>query len=454
LVHHATKRRSASGHAIHARRTTKHGTGAFLYTILSALALALVLAFALPHTSLGFFGTHADQPTPTALPSATPEDTTDTGEPQVVQPTPSPDPITQLDIVAAGDILPHGAVLVSAKASGTYDFVSLMEPVAQFINGAGLALCHMEVPSAAPGGKPSGYPHFSAPAQMVPEIRRAGWDGCSSASNHSADQGRPGIVDTLNAFDAAGLGVSGTARSPETATPQFYEVKVDEKTVRIAHISVTNILNASAVKGFIPARWELNRSTPDEVIEQARLAREQGADLVLVSVHDGQEYSSQPTEAQKAYVQALADSGEIDATIGHHAHVPQPITKLAGGPQGDGMWAAYGLGNFLSNQDSDCCVAQTSNGLLYFLHVEVGPDLKAHITGASWRATTVDRLGGHRVLDLSALAQEHIGAGTLSAQDIETRYQQVRDVVGDEASELTDFVPSDATVTVVPRAGS
>jgi poly-gamma-glutamate capsule biosynthesis protein CapA/YwtB (metallophosphatase superfamily) len=55
--------------------------------------------------------------------------------------------------------------------------------------------------------------------------------------------------------------------------------------------------------------------------------------------------------------------------IGHHAHVPQPVVELARGADGEGTWVAYGLGNYLSNQDDDCCSAATSSGLLFTAHV-------------------------------------------------------------------------------------
>ena len=50
--------------------------------------------------------------------------------------------------------------------------------------------------------------------------------------------------------------------------------------------------------------------------------------------------------------------GVIDLVIGHHAHVPQPVAHLSGGPRGEGMWVAYGLGNYVSNQDGACCAAE------------------------------------------------------------------------------------------------
>ena len=45
------------------------------------------------------------------------------------------------------------------------------------------------------------------------------------------------------------------------------------------------------------------------------------------------------------------------------------MVHLSGGPRGEGMWVAYGLGNYLSNQDGACCVENTDSGLLLTAHV-------------------------------------------------------------------------------------
>ncbi len=366
-------------------------------------------------------------------------------------PYPSMDRSVRFSVVAAGDVLPHGPVNESARTSNGFDFTPLMENVQPLLTHAGLALCHMEVPIAAVGAPPKSYPIFAAPRPLVASLKRAGWDGCSTASNHSDDMGANGILVTLDEFDAQGLGHVGTARNAQNATPQIYEVSAHGMSVQVAHISVTKLMNAGAGGPRHVEAWEVDRSSAAQVIETAKKARKAGADIVLVSIHDGTEYEATPTAQQVQYAQELADSGEIDATIGHHAHVPQPITQLKGGVDGNGMWAAYGLGNFLSNQDVECCVAATSNGLMYFIDVEASPTSPARVTGVSWRATTVDRKEGHAVLDLSQLAHEKRGSGSLSATEIARRYAEVKGVVGNEAPELADIEPSKVEVEVIKR---
>ena len=64
----------------------------------------------------------------------------------------------------------------------------------------------------------------------------------------------------------------------------------------------------------------------------------------MVSLHWGNEYRSEPSDAQNAWLDQILPADEIDLVIGHHAHVVQPVDKV-----GD-EWVVFGLGNFLSNQ--------------------------------------------------------------------------------------------------------
>lgn len=78
---------------------------------------------------------------------------------------------------------------------------------------ADLAICHLETPVAAPGGPFRGYPRFAAQPQIVDALAGAGYDVCSTASNHSLDDGFDGLTRTLDVLEAAGVAPTGTHRS-------------------------------------------------------------------------------------------------------------------------------------------------------------------------------------------------------------------------------------------------
>lgn len=373
--------------------------------------------------------------TPATDPVADPSgsaSTTGSPPPPAATPSPPPQEDIELTLLAAGDVLTHAAVNDSATGADGIDYSPLLSGIDPWVAGADLALCHLEVPVAPPGVAPSGYPVFRAPVEIVRDLGEQGWDGCSTASNHAADGGYDALAATLDAFDEAGMGHVGTARDKqESRGAQFYELRRDGRTVTVAHLSATYGLN-----GLPPPRgtWSVDIIDPARIARQARAARAAGADLVIASLHDGVEYVTEPTKHQRAATRALARSRQIDLVIGHHAHVPQPVERLRGGPAGDGMWVAYGLGNLLSNQGADCCVPASAVGLLMVADIVQPPEGNTRVTGVRWAATTVDRAAGHRLRSTrDALARPD---GTLlTTAELQERLQIAQDAAGDRAKE-------------------
>lgn len=230
-----------------------------------------------------------------------------------------------------------------------------------------------------------------------------------------------------------GLGFEGTATSEKMQSiPQRYTLEREGMTIDIAHIAAAYGLNGLSVPAGKP--WSVNLIDVDEIVAQAKMARDDGADLVVLSLHFGQEYRIEPTEDQLRIAQEIADSGEVDLLIGHHAHISQPMAKLDGGPRDEGMWVAYGLGNMLSNQDSSCCVVGTESGLLMVADVTKTEGEPASVTDVRWQGITVDRRGKHHLFPFAGNLKS--GAGTLSAAEMKKRRERVADAVGDEAKEI------------------
>ena len=253
-------------------------------------------------------------------------------------------PRPSITLAFTGDTLIHLALTHRAAEYGdesgeAYDFRPMFEPVRSVLGAADLAICHLEVPLSADNSILSGYPLFSAPAGLADALAWAGYDGCSTASNHSIDQGAAGVTDTLDVLDAAGLGHAGTARNAaEAASITTYDVEG----IQVAHLAATWWLNGLHLPADKP--WLAELIDVDRLLADAATARGHGADLVVVSLHCCAEYSSTPTAYQVGLAARLLTSPNIDLVIGHHAHVLQPVAAVGE------EFAAYGLGNFLSGQ--------------------------------------------------------------------------------------------------------
>lgn len=395
-------------------------------------------------------------PTPVSSPTGTLSPGTDPEVDPAPDPSPTPEPLpdAEFTIGAVGDVIPHDTVVRNARTADGYDFTRLLQPTRAWSEGVDLALCNLETPLLPPDQEPSGYPLFGAPEELAHDLADLGWDGCSTANNHTLDRGLDNVVHTLDVLDEAGMGHAGSARSSaEGEAAQVYELQRSGQTIRIAQIAATDSTNGLPIPAGAP--WAVTMLDTQDLIDRATRARQDGADLVVASLHWGAEYVSQPGAEQEAIAQELADSGQIDLIIGNHSHVPQPFDLLDGGPDGTGMWVAYSLGNFISNQDELCCVPQTATGLFMTASV-VKPDGEAaRVTGLEWTAMTVDRLGSQRVHPLHPLVSgDHPEDLALSTEQIQRRDTMVREVM-----EPTGFpertqppAPTGDRAVVIPRS--
>lgn len=261
-------------------------------------------------------------------------------------PSPGPAAARSFTLVATGDVLVHqgGALTAGAARGGGYDFSGVLAPVAPVLRAADLAVCHLETPVAPRGGPYRGYPSFAVQPEIVDALAGAGYDLCSTASNHSLDDGFDGLVRTLDTLDAAGIAHTGTYRSAaESGQPRI----VDAAGVRVGFVSVTFGLNG--VPRPAGREWAVDVfDVPDVagVLAAAGRARAAGAEVVVAAVHCCAEYDHDPTGPQVEAVRALLASPDVDLVLGHHAHVVQPFERIGG------EWAAFGLGNSVAEHST------------------------------------------------------------------------------------------------------
>ena len=172
----------------------------------------------------------------------------------------------------------------------------------------------------------------------------------------------------------------------------------------------------------------------------------------MLQIQWGTEYQSQPDQNQQQLAAELAATGQFDAIFGNHVHVPQPITQLAGGPNGT-TWVAYGAGNYLSNQTAECCAYLSPVGIFPVLSVTLpGAQDAAVRTEMTWTAHTTDTYGGHRVYPLAELAAGEIPTATISPAEASERLAALLEVMGGDALQRrAPYTPSGPEPQLVPR---
>ncbi|MFF9012910.1 CapA family protein [Streptomyces sp. NPDC014870] len=249
---------------------------------------------------------------------------------------------TGFTLVATGDVLPHDSVIQKAAADANgqgHDFGPMLSGVKSVVSGADLAICHMETVYGAEGGPYTGYPAFKSPPEIAPALKETGYDSCSTASNHTLDDGAAGLVRTLDALDKAGVRHAGSARTAdEAARPTLLEAG----DATVAQLAYTYDTNGYPLPEGKP--WSVNLIDEGKIVADARAARQAGADVVVVSIHWGTEWQTAPDDRQLTLARSLTASQtdgrpDIDLILGTHAHVPQAYEKV------NGTWVIYGMGD-------------------------------------------------------------------------------------------------------------
>ena len=313
-------------------------------------------------------------------------------------------------VVASGDILIHADLATQAAAdarltgAGSYDFRPMLAGVKPVVAAADLAICHLETPLAPAGGPFSYYPSFSVPPQVAVAIKATGYDTCSTASNHTLDQGTAGVRRTLDDLDAAGVRHTGSARSAaEAATPDILDVRDGSGTVKVAQLSYTYGFNGLSVPSGTP--WLANQINAGAILNAARRARAAGAQVVIVSLHWGTEYQHPPTTMQLALAHRLLADPAVDLIVGCHAHVTQPFERI------NGKWVVYGMGNLIARHDQP--TAATREGVIARFRFSQDAAGRWRVTQAEYVPTYVEFGPPIRVLDLPAvLANPKLPAAT------------------------------------------
>jgi len=237
-----------------------------------------------------------------------------------------------------------------------YDFRPMFDRVRPLISAADYAICHFEVPVRPQG---QGWtPRYVTPSELVDAVADAGFDRCSLASNHALDRGVAGVNATAAAFDAIGLGRTGTAVSAQDAVPDIVEVNG----IRIAHLSYTYATPGHPRPKDEP--WRVNLINRRQIRADAQTARAAGAEYIIVSLHFGKTMITPPDDLQRKTTRWLWDNTDIDLIVGSHSHVVQPIDH-----RGD-RYVLYGMGNHLATFPGGPITSlKAQDGLLAFITI-------------------------------------------------------------------------------------
>lgn len=319
----------------------------------------------------------------TAAPTEEPQQAANLPEPTIV-PTAAPTPTATpyqggtLSFTIAGSVCLETGVRQSGYYSDSkkYDFDEVLDLIASEMTGD---VCMVTLENLIyEGGKVS---DLVAPEATLQMLKSNGINVVSLGFAKALDKGVDPLLETVNNAKNRGLRVIGAyaEEAESAAASQMMEVNG----VKVALLHYTDNLSSAARKKISSQPWMMP-AAENAAADIARV-REQGAQVVVVSLHWGKSGSSSVTNAQKTLAQKIADAG-ADIIVGAGSRMIQPAVWLerAGGGQ---TLCCYSLGSLLSDSRTDAGVA----GMLLQLTLQVNASGSVSFTRTEYTPTYIWR---------------------------------------------------------------
>lgn len=266
-------------------------------------------------------------------------------------------------ISGTGDIMFYEWQLERAydEASQSFDFSDSFQYISKYLESSALVVGNLETTLA---GKDKGVytnyygyganmqdMNFNSPEAAADNLKAAGFDVLSTANEHALDSKTDGLLNTLKTIKASGLEAVGTK---EAAGAKNYVIK-KASGMNVGIAAYTNKLTTAADEtnsGLINSMDNYSEEKINAICSDIKQMKAEGAEVVIVMLHFGEDYQETPDDNQKNTAHKLAEAG-ADVIFGSHPHTLQPIeiypVKNADGTEKNTA-IIYSMGNFLSSQ--------------------------------------------------------------------------------------------------------
>jgi poly-gamma-glutamate capsule biosynthesis protein CapA/YwtB (metallophosphatase superfamily) len=319
----------------------------------------------------------------------------------------------RLTIGAIGDILIHDTVYQDAFNGTQYNFNPIFENVKGILESPDVLTANQESMLGGVDIGVSSYPMFNSPHEVADALVNTGVDIVSLANNHTLDKGQRGILSATDYLNSIGLPHVGSFLNEEDR--QKLRI-INKNGIKLAFLSYTYGTNGIPIpdgKDFLVNL--INRDSMSEEIGRAK----KEADVVVMSIHWGNEYQRIPTSEQKDLANFLANEG-VDIIFGSHPHVLQPMEWIKR-DDGRKTFVIYSLGNFISGQVRDYKDIGGMATVEITKHItETGKSIE--LSNPTFYPTFVSSQGqqNYRVVPLEK-------AGSYGLQDAAAKYQEIKD---------------------------
>lgn len=247
---------------------------------------------------------------------------------------------SKIVIYAVGDVMLDRGVEYMIEKEGGGDFKFPFLKIAEDLKEADILFGNLEGPISERGIKVGSIYSFRSNPKVVEGLNYVGFDVLSLANNHMFDYGREALEDTMSILKENNIDYIGAGFNDK----ESFSLNIKKvKNVRIGFMAFTDLGSSNWRAGEENSGMSWIREEDIEKIkEDIRKAKEK-VDVLIISLHSGNEYEINPTVFQEEFSQSCIEAG-ADIILGHHPHVVQKIEKYQNG------WIVYSLGNFVFDQ--------------------------------------------------------------------------------------------------------
>lgn len=255
-------------------------------------------------------------------------------------------------LILAGDIMLDRGVeyMINKEGDGNFKFPFLK--IADELNDADIVFGNLEGPISDKGTKVGSIYSFRADPKAIESLTFSGFNILSVANNHAFDYGRDALEDTFLRLKNAEIDyVGGGLNATEAGAPIVKEINgsAGSPQVKIAFLAYTNLCPESWKATEENSGINCVSETDLENVKKEVANAKAESDILIVSLHAGEEYTQIITDFQKKFAQACVDSG-ADIVAGHHPHVVQKNEGYSSTSSEQVGYIFYSLGNFVFDQ--------------------------------------------------------------------------------------------------------
>lgn len=212
--------------------------------------------------------------------------------------------------------------------------------------------------------------HYRMHPANVGGLTAAGIDCCTLGNNHVLDWGREGLAETLATLSRAGIGVAGAGRDlAEARRPSVHPRPGGGRVLVFAcGCESAGVPPDWAADERRSGVWLIDEDSTESVAEiAARVsATKRPGDVVVLSVHWGDNWGYEIPSAQRRFAMRMIDDAGVDVVCGHSSHHVKGIEVH------HGRLILYGCGDLLTDYEGIAGREEYRDdlGLLYFVTLD------------------------------------------------------------------------------------